>query len=302
MHYARVLAAVAATPWAIEPNKGRAVAEFLSRKAAGQTVPQADIDAAVAARREPSAGRPAKNVAVVPIYGVLTQRADLVMEYSGGTSADETGRIIDALAADPRVDVIVLDVDSPGGSVAGIPELAARVAAAREVKKVIAVANAVAASAAYWIASQASELIVTPSGMVGSIGVFTMHVDRSKSMETAGVAVTLVSAGELKTDGNEFQPLSATARESMQRIVDGYYEPFVRDVAKGRGATPGAVRAGFGRGDMVLARDAVKEGMADRVATLDEVLARYAGGGAVAARAADDRHAAEARRRRMKLS
>jgi len=272
--YDRVLAEVAATPWAIEPAKGEAIAHFLSRKAAGEQIPRAEIDAA-AALRKPAKKPRAGVVALVPLHGVMVKRGNFITEASGLMTTEDVGRAVDAAAADPNVEAIVLDVDSPGGSVAGTPELADRVHAAAKAKKVIAVANSAAASAAYWVAAQAGELVVTPSGQVGSLGVFVMHFDRSEEMRQRGVAVTLVKAGERKAAGHPYGPLEGEARAEVEEVVAGYYDQFVRAVARGRKATLTAVREGFGKGGMVLAEAAVREGMADRVATLDDVLARF---------------------------
>jgi signal peptide peptidase SppA len=302
MKYARILAAVAATPWAIEPNKGRAIASFLTRKANGETIPEAEIQAAVASRKD---GKPrqAKSVAVIGVYGTIVQREGDITEYSGGTSADSVGAAVQQAAADPRVDVILLDVDSPGGDVFGVQECGQKIFAARAQKKIVGIANSMAASAGYWLLAQCTEVVVTPGGLVGSIGVYQMHVDYSKQLEQEGVAVSLISAGDLKTAGNCYQPLTEEARASFQKMVDGYYDAFVKAVAQGRGVSPGAVRSGFGRGDVVSAKEAVAEGMADRVATFDDTLARFGIGGsgsqAAAAAAATPRLDTEVRRRRL---
>lgn len=274
MRYERILAAVAATPWAIEPNKGREIAAILSRKAMGQDVPRSDIRAAMS-QRKPKPKARGGSVALVPLHGVMVQRAELFAEVSGLISTEQVGQLVDAAAADPSIDAIVMDVDSPGGSVFGTAELAGKVAAAAKQKKVIAVANSQANSAAYYVASQASELVVTPSGMVGSIGVYQMHVDESGANAQDGLVVSLVSAGERKTSAHGYAPLDATGREALQEMVDGYYNQFVKAVANGRNVSQSTVRGGFGRGFLVLAEAAVKEGMADRVGTLDGVLSRY---------------------------
>ena len=134
-----------------------------------------------------------------------------------------------------------------------------------------------AASAAYWIATAADEVVVSPSGQVGSIGVFAAHEDISKALEDEGVAVTLVSAGKFKTEGTPFQPLSSDARAKMQQMVDEFYGMFTNAVARNRDVATSTVKNGFGEGRMVLAQDAVSAGMADGVATLDQTLARLLG-------------------------
>ena len=92
--------------------------------------------------------------------------------------------------------------------------------------------------------------------------------------------VSLISAGKHKVDGNPYEPLSDSAREDLQSKVDTFYEMFVKNVARGRGVSQGNVRDGFGQGRMVMAEDALKAGMVDRVATFDQTLTRLGGDGA----------------------
>lgn len=301
MKYQRILAAVVSTPWAIEPTKGRQLAAILADRANGIKAADAEVLAALAAKKAKGPPR-VKQVALIPIHGVMTQRADVFDEMSGMVSADTVGRLVDEAAADPSVDVIVMDVASPGGSVFGTAELGIKVKAASEKKKVIAVANSLAASAAYWVASQASELVVTPGGQVGSIGVYQMHRNVSKQLEAMGEEVTLVFEGPKKVAANAFGPLDDTGRAVLQKEVSDYYDQFVKAVAKGRGVSASQVRGGFGEGDTVRAQEAVSLGMADKVATLDDVLARYGISLAdVAPAATADRHPIEVRRRRLQL-
>ena len=253
--------------WAILPEKFEAIAEMIELRALnGNAI---EFDAAVA--RPPV--RDSGKIAVVPVFGTITHRANLLSNASGGTSTDVLGREIDQMGANSAISTIVLDIDSPGGSAVGVYELAAKIAAVAKKKPVIAVANGTAASAAYWLASQASEIVVTPSGMVGSIGVIAMHTEKSKLADTLGIRTTIVSAGKYKAEGNPFEPLDAEALSAMQSMVDSYYADFVAAVAKGRSTTVDIVRSGFGEGRLLRAKDAIKAGMADRIASLDEVIA-----------------------------
>ena len=275
MKYASIIRAVAERPWAIERSKAEEILAFLALKASG-----ADVDpVAAAVKMQPAAGgvMRAGSVVVIPVLGTIAHRASWLENASGGTSTETISRQLRAALDDPSVQQIVLDVNSPGGSVSGVPELATEIRAARDEKKLLAIANASAASAAYWIASQATEFWVTPSGKVGSIGVFSMHEDISKALEAEGVSVSLISAGKHKVDGHPFGPLSDEARIAIQADVDAYYGMFTRDVAKGRGVTAAKVKGGFGEGRMVMADAAVSEGMADRVGTLDEMLTKLVG-------------------------
>ena len=126
-------------------------------------------------------------------------------------------------------------LDSPGGSVYGVSELADEIMNARAQKPVIAIANSLAASAAYWIGCSASELYVTPGGEVGSIGVWQAHFDYSQALAAEGVTPTLISAGKYKVEGNPYAPLGEDALGFMQSRVDDYYAVFTKSVARGRG-------------------------------------------------------------------
>lgn len=284
--YARIRAALREHPWAILPDAFDIVVEILDRRIDGLDLSAEEVQSRIdAARRAPAPAATPGSIAVVPVYGILSHRMHLFSNVSqSGTSAEALTLAIRQAVADPNVSAIVLDVDSPGGSVHGIQELAETIAASRGTKPVVAVANSLAASAAYWIASQADELVVTPGGQVGSIGVFAMHDDVSKAAEAKGVRRTYISAGKYKVEGNPFEPLGDEARAAMQATVDAYYDRFVRAVARGRGVSLTAVREGFGQGRVVLSSDAVEAGMADREETLQQTIDRLATRQAKAAR------------------
>ncbi len=269
-----VLTTATAQPWAIEQNAGRLLADLFTRRANAGDPPAALAEGRAAAADKKAKRKPSA-VAVIPLHGVMIRRADWYDELFGFVGTTQVGQAVDEAVADPDVTAIVLAVDSPGGSVFGTHELAMKVAAAAKAKKVVAVADAMAASAAYYVASQASELVVSPSGMVGSVGVYTMHVDRSQELAKYGIKVTLISSTPEKVAGNQFEPLGDLGLGQQTEIVQGYYKQFVKAVADGRKVSQAEVRESFGKGGVVLAEDAVKRGMADKVATLDEVLGRY---------------------------
>lgn len=210
----------------------------------------------------------------MPISGPIFPRANLMTEMSGATSLERLGATIDAAASDPQVGSIVLDVNSPGGSTELLPETAAKIREARKRKPVIAVANGTAASAAYWLAAQADEISVTPSGLVGSIGVIAEHRDFSGALEAGGVDVSLIYAGRYKAEGHPAKPLGDDGRAHVQEVVDHFYGLFLADVAKGRGVSTKTVREDFGEGRVMTAGAAVKAGMADRVETFEAAIAR----------------------------
>ena len=235
------------------------------------------------------------HVQVIGLKGVLRPSPSMLALLFGGGGGGLMAFRSDLrkAVADPKVSAIVMDVDSPGGFVDLIPETAAEIRAARATKPVVAVANTTAGSAAYWLASQASQLVASPSAEVGSIGVYQLHEDISQALANEGVNVTIVKAGKYKVEGHPFAPLDEAAAEAMQADVNGYYDMFTADVAKGRGVTQDEVKNGYGEGRMVRAAPAVKMGLADRVEQLGETVKRLAHPGARAALQRADAEALE---------
>lgn len=274
MGYENVARFAASQPWALMDEKLAEIEALLTLRLQGVKMTDEEREYWAAVGRSTMTGGAGGAVAVLPVFGVISQRMSMMTEMSGGTSTERLTQSFREVMADPQVAAIVLNVDSPGGSVYGIDELATEIRKARGTKPIIAQANSLMASAAYYIASAADEIVVTPSGEVGSIGVKAMHLDHSAQNEMLGVKATLVKAGKHKGEVDPNLPLSDDALAHLQEDVNRYYDMFVSAVAAGRGVSAEAVRNGFGEGRVVGAKDAVRLGMADRVATLDETLAR----------------------------
>lgn len=277
---------VSATRWAIVPEKLEAILEVLETRAAlGRPFTEAEIAERMsgiatprfhaAANLKTQAGK--GKVAILPLTGIIAPKSSMVNGESmpAGTGCDAFGAAFDRAMADDSISAIVFDVDSPGGSVDGVPELAAKIFSARGKKPMCAVANGMACSAAYFIASAADEITVVPSGEVGSIGVFMVHQDASQYFADMGVQHTIIKAGEYKAEGNPYEPLSDDGKAYLQSQVDEFYGMFVGAVARQRGISAADVKANYGQGRSVLARAALKAGMVDRIATFDQALARY---------------------------
>jgi HK97 family phage major capsid protein len=272
-----VLTAVYGRPWAILPERLEVIADVVERWSRGDK-PSDEILALYAAQnRKPQMQRNGK-VAVLPVYGVLAQRMNMMTEMSGGTSYELFGKQFQALVDDPEVSAIVLDVDSPGGDVAGVAEVAAQVHAARGSKPIVAVANPLIGSAAYYIASATDEIVAGTDTEIGSIGVFMVHTDRSAADAQAGITRTLIKAGKYKAEGIPIAPLTDDARAHLQSMVDDAYDQFVGAVAKHRGVSADAIRNGYGQGRTHYGARAVASGLADRVGTMASVLAELSGG------------------------
>lgn len=276
MKYRHILSAFAAEPWALQPEKMQAVIEFLLFKADGGELSHDEVAARLTKKADAEVARTEGAVAVIPIYGVLAQRMNLMSEFSGGTSYQRLEGALNAALDSDEIKAIVLDIDSPGGGVPGAMELGAAMRAVRGGKKsIVAQVNSLAASAAYWIAAQADEIVVTPSGRAGSIGVYTYHDDLSGFFEQKGIKRTYISAGEHKVEGNESEPLGEDARGFIKKLVDESYDNFVGAVAEGRGVTRATVLDRFGQGRVFGAAELVERGMADRIGTIGETLERF---------------------------
>ena len=215
-------------------------------------------------------GPPSGKVAVIPIHGTLVRRTSGIEAESGLASYTGIAAQLDAALASPEIAAILLDIDSPGGESGGVFDLADRIRAASEVKPVWAVANDMAFSAAYALASAATRVFVARTGGVGSIGVIAMHVDQSVKDAQDGVRYTAVFAGERKNDLNPHEPISNEAHAVLKAEVDRIYDLFVETVARHRGLDADAVRAT--EAGLFFGPDAVATGLADAVGSLDDAL------------------------------
>jgi signal peptide peptidase SppA len=276
-----LLGQLASQAWAMHPDHLANLSSVLHRWSVGEAASpdvMAEVHAAQAARaaRKATPTNAAGNIAVLNLWGVMSQKANMVDEASGGggTSTQAfTAAFKDAMS-DTSVAAILIDLDSPGGSVSGTPELAAEVLKARGVKPVYGFVNGLAASACYWVASACEAIYSTQSGSAGSIGVYTAHTDASEAMKKAGLAQEFISAGKYKVEGSSNGPLSAEARAFTQSQIDTYYNVFTNDVARGRGVAAAAVRNGFGQGRCLLADDALRAGLIDGICSFEQVVAK----------------------------
>lgn len=283
MLYTRVIYEALRTPWALMPEMLAVVADVLRFRAMGGRLTADEIRARIGSdesRPRPEArtlradrGRKGGAIGIVPVYGVIAHRT--FEASSGMSSAEMIGARLQQFVDDPDIGTIVLDVSSPGGSVAGVPELADRIYQARKAKRIVGIANALAASAGYWLLSQADEVVVTPSGSVGSIGVYALHEDWSAWLEKEGVRITAIQAGNRKLEGAPWQPLNEEAKAHFQASVDEAYQKFTQAVARGRGVPVAEVRGErFGEGRVFSAKDALERGMVDRLESFDAMIDR----------------------------
>ena len=220
--------------------------------------------------RAASASSP--GVAVIPIHGTLVRRTVGLEAESGLISYATLTQLLDAALGNPAVSAILLDIDSPGGESGGVFDLADRIRAASQIKPVWAVANDMAFSAAYALAAAASQVFVSRTGGVGSIGVIAMHVDQSEKDSQDGLHYTAVFAGDRKNDLNPHEPMSGEAHAFLKAEVNRIYGLFVETVASHRGLEPSAVRDT--EAGLFFGQAAVAMGLADAVGSFDDALAQ----------------------------
>lgn len=209
--------------------------------------------------------------ALIPVFGILTPDSFLAW-WLGGTTYDSIIQASEEAANDAQVAETILVIDSPGGDAMLASETAARLRELRAVKPIRAIARGWMASAALWIGAQATEVIATPSALVGSVGVFILHVDVSALNERIGVKPTYIATSPRKVETSPDIPLSDDTRAHLQAQVDEVFGRFVADLAAGRRITSAKVKRDFGDGRVFSAEEAKRRGIVDRVATLDALV------------------------------
>jgi len=266
--------------WAMEPQRLEKLADIVLRHAEGVRLSKEEIDARIKAARDSgattqvSAGyRVINGVAIIPVYGVIEKRASFFSDISGMCSTLAVQRDLNAALNDADVTSILLDIDSPGGSVDGVSDLADAVYEARKKKTVWAYANGLMASAAYWIGAQAEQVFAGKAATVGSIGVYTVLYDTEAMVMQQGVKVKVVKAGEMKAIGARGTAITEAQLADVQRNVNAVYDLFVTAVAIGRNLSESQARA-LADGRVHLGENARALGLVDGVASLDAVLGK----------------------------
>lgn len=206
-------------------------------------------------------------VAVIPICGTLVQKLGSLRPYSGMTGYDGIRQAFLTALADPEVSGICLDIDSPGGEVAGCFDLVDDIYNARGEKPIHAILSENAYSAAYAIASAADRISVPRTGGVGSIGVITMHLDWTQRIKEDGLKVTIITFGSRKAEGSPLRELSEEAFNAIQQDINAMGELFVSTVARNRGMSAKVIKST--QAASFMAADGVEIGLADEVCPPD---------------------------------
>lgn len=268
---------VLTSPWAIVPEKLFEIQEIYSTHLRGD---KTDFDFVKARINEHSGPIDdtavfaiINDTAIIPIQGIIAKRMNLLTQISGGVSAQLVGRDIKEALANNTIKSILLDIDSPGGTIDGTQELADIIFAGRGQKPIVAYSDGMIASAAYWIGSAADRIYISGDTVtVGSIGVVASHVDYSRYEEKIGIKTTEIYAGKYKRIASQYQPLSEEGRQTIQDQVDFLYTVFVNEVAKQRSVSAGKVLENMADGKIFIGNQAISAGLVDDMATLDRLI------------------------------
>lgn len=212
----------------------------------------------------------ATGVQVIPVHGLLVSRSAHLNVCETMTSYETLRSQLRQAVADPLVERIVLDIDSPGGSATGAFELAADLRAMSLQKTITGIVNFSAYSGGYLIGAACSELVLSRTSGLGSIGVIAKHLDRSAMLEQAGIKVTTVYAGAHKNDLSSTEPLTEQSMKFLTDLVNGGYEMFTGAVAEYRGMNVADVRAT--EAGVFSGQAAINAGLADRLETPADAL------------------------------
>jgi ClpP class serine protease len=260
---------IAGAPWAIAPDALQTILDVARRES---RIAREDWPVYAADARAASDGYRRATVqdgiALLPITGPIFPKANLLTDYSGGTSLDLAERDLDTALRDTKVEAIVLDIASPGGSAFGIDRFATALRAAE--KPVVAPTGEQAASAAYWIGSAASRIVAEPTAMLGSIGVVQAVAKQVQPDAWGEITFEIVSSGAPQKRAD---PRTESGFAALQTPLNDLEAQFVAAVAQGRRTTAERVLAEFGRGGMLIAGRAKAAGMIDQLGTLADAMA-----------------------------
>lgn len=266
-NYTHIRNAVFGQPWAIQEQSLDLIATIVDERLAG------DIRAFEA--KEDDEEMPGftmmRNVAVIPVIGPISKRMNMFSRISGGTSTELLGKAFDE-AMESKASAVLFHMDSPGGSVSGVPELASKIFSARQTseKPIIALADGLMASAAYWIGSQCDQVYATEASPVGSIGVYARLVSSERAEKNEGYDAMVIRSHELKGIGAG--PITPNQENALRAQVSQYFDMFKTAVMRSR---PMMDMEKVATGLTFVGSQALNLGLIDAVSTLEKLLTVY---------------------------
>lgn len=264
--YDHILSALIGQPWAITEEYMKTIIAIADKNSNFEALKKVDGERV----QNSYAAEVRGNVGILPVKGSLFRYANLFTQISGGTSMSLMVRDFKKLMDDPRVEKIVLDIDSPGGQVNGISEMADMIYQGRKQKKIIAYVGGYGASGSYWLAAATSEIVAADTSQIGSIGVVMTMQDRSAAMEKSGIKeYELVSRyspnkrPDIKTE---------KGKEQIIDRLDGIAKVFIDKIAAYRGTDAETVLKKFGQGKVFIAEQAKERGMIDKIMPFENLM------------------------------
>jgi signal peptide peptidase SppA len=264
----RILSRIKSQPWACTPEVMETIMDIANRQNLSPEAVAKEI------------GRPLRNsydvemrdsVGILPMQGPLIRYATMFSQISGATSYDMLAQDFARMVNDPAVSAIILNIDSPGGEANGVSEFADQIAAARGIKPIVAYVGGMGASAAYWLAAAADEIVISDTAVLGSIGTIMSVTDTKEKDAKAGVKTyTIVSS---QSPHKALDASTEDGQNRLQVMVDSLSEVFIAKVAQNRGVDAEAVLQNFGQGGVFVGQSAVNAGLADRVGSFEGLLA-----------------------------
>lgn len=233
-NYPHILSKVYGEPWLITEEKHNAIRAALVAHIEGRQVDAAFFEPYEEAQEKRPQDYCYGQTMIIPIHGIIGNRLSSMEIACGGCDLKALHELLDVAASMPLVNRVILDVDSLGGTVTGVPEAADAIADLADSKEVFAFTETLMCSAAYWLASQATEIFCTGSARVGSIGVYSIFEDWSEALKKEGVKVNAIYAGEMKLAGAYFKPMTDKERAMFQERTDKIYAQFKEAVTSNR--------------------------------------------------------------------
>ena len=269
-----------ASPWAILPETYQQILDVYNAHLRGPKLDLSILEATSGSKRTRVDGYSytQSGVGIVEIFGPMAKRASGIARAC--TDMTGTTQVIESfqgLVRDPDIKAIILHIDSPGGAVDGTMDLAKVVHAARGAKPIVAFADGLMASAAYWVGSACDSIrMANETTRVGSIGVVATHVDVSGAEAKEGIKTTEITAGKYKRVLSAYQPLTVDGRATLQELVDDIYTLFVKDVSTFRNVPVEQVLERMAEGRVFMGAKALEVGLADGVSSLADLISELA--------------------------
>lgn len=214
-----------------------------------------------------------EDVAVITISGALVPGTSRWNKYMGVTGYGEIREAVVKAAEMENVKSILLDIDSPGGAVTGVGEMASFLKKVdADYKPIYATTGSIMASGGYWLGSSARSITAAELSEVGSIGVIAVHREYTKMLQDAGITTKVIRKGKYKALGNPYEKLSPEAEAKIERELSAVYDVFTRTVAENRGKTQQFVLDNAAEGQVFFGREAKEVGLVDVVGTFDDAL------------------------------